>query len=86
MEPEKLQNMKREQINKEKLTAMISNIVTHTMYLFLLIALATTLNGKDTYYQKEQMERLVKVIMEESTVLTRIHSSGMSTTRCSGLC
>ena len=58
MEPEKFQNIKKEQINKEKLIAMISNIVTHTIYLFLLIALATTLNGENTYYQKEQMERI----------------------------
>ena len=68
MEPEKFQNIKKEQINKEKLIAMISNIVTHTIYLFLLIALATTLNGENTYYQKEQTERLVKVIMEEIIV------------------
>ena len=68
MEPEKFQNIKKEQINKEKLIAMISNIVTHTIYLFLLIALATTLNGENTYYQKEQTERLVKVIMKEIIV------------------
>ena len=68
MESEKFQNIKKEQINKEKLVAMISNIVTHTIYLFLLIALATTLNGQDTYYLKEQTEKLVKVIMEEIIV------------------
>ena len=55
-------------MNKEKLLNAISNIITYTIYLFLLTSLATTLNGQNTYHQKERMEKLVQVIDFFNTV------------------
>ena len=61
MDPSILEELKKEEINKEKLTSTITNIITSSIYIFLLIALATTMNGQSAYYQKEQVERLTKV-------------------------
>ena len=61
VDPSVLEELKKEEINKEKLTSTVTNIITYSIYIFLLIALATTMNGQKTYYQKEHVERLTKV-------------------------
>ena len=60
-DPSILEELKKEETNKEKLTSTITDIITYSIYIFMLIALATTTNGQNTYYQKEQVERLTKV-------------------------
>ena len=72
LDPLILEELKKEQINKEKLTSTITNIITHTIYIFLLIALATTMNGQNTYYQKEQMERLINVSLYFNNLVHKI--------------
>ena len=61
VDPLVLDELRKEEINKEKLVSTISNIITYTIYIFLLIALTTTMNGQNTYYQKEQVEKLIDV-------------------------
>ena len=61
VDPAILEKLKKEQRNKDKLIEAISSIITYTIYLFLLVSLATTLNGQTTYRQKHRMENLVQV-------------------------
>ena len=66
LDPSILEEIRKEEINKEKLTSTITNIITYSIYIFLLIALATTMNGQNTYYQKEQVERLINVSSDDT--------------------
>ena len=66
VDPSVLEELRKEEINKEKLTSTITNIITYSIYIFLLIALATTMNGRNTYYQKEQVERLINVSSDDN--------------------
>ena len=66
LDPSILEELKKEEINKEKLTSTITSIITYSIYIFLLIALATTMNGRNTYYQKEQVERLINVSSDDN--------------------
>ena len=70
LDPEILEKLRKDQVNKEKLLTTISNIITYTVYLFILISLASTLNGHNTYHQKERMEELVQVTDLYFTVRT----------------
>ena len=68
MDPSVLEELKKAEINKEKLTSTVTNIITYSIYIFLLIALATTMNGQNTYYQKEQVERLINVSLDDNQI------------------
>ena len=66
LDPALLEELKKEQENSAKLMSTISNIITYIIYVFLLVSLATTMNGQQTYYQKNQVERLVGVRAAET--------------------
>ena len=68
LDPSILEELRKEEINKEKLTSTITNIITYSIYIFLLIALATTMNGQNTYFQKEQVERLTNVSSDDTQI------------------
>ena len=69
VEPLILKERRKEEINKEKPISTISNIITYTIYIFLLITLATAMNGQNTYYQKEQVEKLINVSVTFITII-----------------
>ena len=64
---EALERIRRERVYTEKVMTTISDVITSLIYVFLLIAMATTINGKLNYYQKHQTDKLLQARVNKLT-------------------